>query len=177
MARDPNDPVWDVYDELRTALLNVKYYSCRTASLQRQNFWIELLIAATATGSAVAGFTFWATSVGKPIWQALMVVSALLAIAKPLLRLTERIQTFQELVGDYRGAEYDLRKIEVAIKQRGTFDKDLKERFSRALDRMAEAAVKSSGEYRVHKAMRERCEAEVLQELPTAHFFLPGALV
>lgn len=87
MAKDVTSPVWDVYDAIRTSRLNAKGYGCRVSALERESFWIELT-AATATGSVIAGFAFWSTTAGKPIWEGLMVVSAILAIAKPLLKLS-----------------------------------------------------------------------------------------
>lgn len=173
MGGNPAHPVWDVYDLYRTARLNVKYYSCRVSTLQRQNFWIEIVLAATTAGSAIAGLAFWSTGVGKIIWQALMVVSAVLAVAKPLLKLTERIQTLEELVGQYRAVEYDLKKIEVAIRQRKKFEPDLLELFAAVLDRMAAVAKQTGGEYRIHEKLRTKCRLEVAKELPGNRFFIP----
>jgi hypothetical protein len=172
-ARDPTHPVWDVYDQFRTARLNAKYFSCRAASLERWNFWLELVLAATATGSAIAGFTFWQTRLGQPIWQSLMVAAALGALVKPLLRLTERVKTAQEAAGAYRGVEYDLRRIEVAIKQSRTYDRPLQERFANVLERMSEVATKDHGHLRVNKRLLTKCQAEVENELPSTHFFIP----
>jgi hypothetical protein len=107
LARNTGDPVRDVYDLYRNARLNVKYYSCRVSTLQGQNFGIELVLAATASASAIAGLAFWTSSSGKVIWQVLTMVSALLALAKPLLKLTDRIRALEELVGEYRATEYE----------------------------------------------------------------------
>jgi hypothetical protein len=40
-----NHPVWDVYDEARTARLNVRYYERQLASLRRKNISLEVIIA------------------------------------------------------------------------------------------------------------------------------------
>jgi len=176
MPRDLNHPVWDVYDTLRTARLNAKYYSYRVSSLERINFWTELFLAATVTGSAIAGLTFWSTDSGKPIWQSLLVVSAVLAIAKPLLRLADRIQKLQELVGEYRSAEYELKKIEVAIRQERAFGSELQKLFALALDRLGVLAKKPEGEYRISNALRGRCQEEVQRELPSTIFFVPETI-
>ncbi|HYN82292.1 MAG TPA: hypothetical protein VES88_12375 [Gemmatimonadaceae bacterium] len=171
--RNTGHPVWDVYDLYRTARLNVKYYSCRVSTLQRQNFWIEFVLAATAAGSAIAGLTFWSAGVGRIIWQMLMIIAAVLAVAKPLLKLTDRIQTLAELVGKYRAVEYDLKKIEVAIRQRRKFEPDLREMFVATLDRMAEIAKEKNGEFRVREKLRKKCRLEVEKELPASRFFIP----
>jgi hypothetical protein len=173
MPRDLNHPVWDVYDLLRTARLNVKYYSCRVALLQRQNFWIEGVLAATASGSAIAGLAFWDTTYGAFVWRFLVVVSAILAVVKPLLKLAERMQNLEELVGEYRAVEYELKKIEVAVKQRHAYEKELQDRFASAMDRMGEIANRKGHEFRVDEKLRGRCEKEVATELPAHHFFVP----
>lgn len=172
MSRDPEHPVWDVYDQLRTSRLNVKYYSCRVAALQRQNFWVEIILAATASGSAVAGLTLWNTPGGRPIWQMLLVGAAVLAVAKPLLQFTDRIQRLEELVGSYRLLEHELRKIEIAVRQRKQYDAELQERFASTLDKMNDIYSKK-GEYKQYDKLRTRCEAEVAQELPSRRFFIP----
>ena len=172
MARDPNHAVWDVYDLYRTARLNVKYYGCRVSALDRQNFWVEIVLAATASGSAIAGLAFWNTGPGKSVWQVLIVVSAVLAVAKPLLKYTERIQRLEELIADYRVVEHDLKKIEVAVRQRRSYDQKLHERFIVVMERMNDL-VQKKGEYNVNEELRARCEKEVARELPSTHFFVP----
>ena len=165
--------MWDVYDAIRTARLNAKYYGCRVSALERENFWIELTLAATATGSAIAGFAFWSTTAGKPIWQGLMIVSAILAIVKPLLKLTDRIQKLEQLIGVYRNIEYELKAIEIGIKQRRTFDSELQSQFAEALKQMKEAAANPAGGFRTDDRLRKRCQEEVAYELPSDHFFVP----
>jgi len=50
-----NHPVWSLYDEIRTARLNVKYYGRRLEFLERRNFAFELILLASAPTSAIAG--------------------------------------------------------------------------------------------------------------------------
>ncbi len=101
MARD-NNPVWTVYDKLRTARLNVKYYSRRLEQIERENFWIELILLVTAPTSAIAGLWFWNTEYGSLAWKYLGVIAAVAAILKPLLALTKKIKDFESVVGGYR---------------------------------------------------------------------------
>ncbi len=172
-ARDLEHPVWDVYDLLRTSRLNAKYFGCRVASFKRINFWIEFVLAATATGSAIAGLAFWTTEPGKYAWQILAVISALIAIAKPLLKLADRIQEVQELAGDFKGLEYELKKIEVAIRQERGFTPAMKKLFAASLDRFGVLAKKSESESRIDTKLKRRCQEEVASELPSEKFFVP----
>lgn len=168
-----NSPVWDVYDLYRTARLNVKYNTGRLYSLNRFNFWMEVILAVTVPSSAVAGLTLWETTIGKIIWSLLGILSSLLAIAKPLLGLTKRIQELEELCAGYRVLDHDLQKIVIGIHQRGAYDDELRRMFVNALDREGQL-VSVSKETKEDTELKKRCEAEVLQELPVDSFFIPG---
>jgi uncharacterized membrane protein YgcG len=170
--RDLTHPVWDVYDEYRTARLNVKYYSGRVHWLSGVNVMMEFMIAAFASSSAVAGFTLWSSQTGKVAWQILAGIAATLAILKPLLRLTEKIKVLEEIIVGYRVLEHDLRTITVLIKQRRTYDEELRVRFAAALERMGALAAKSNENY-VDRKLKRRCQAEVAKELPGSSFYVP----
>jgi hypothetical protein len=170
--RDPTNPVWDVYDLYRTARLNVKYYCGRLRVRERQNFVIELVIAATASGSAIAGFTFWASGLGRAVWQGLSVAAAVLAIVKPLLKLPEKIRQLEETISGFRTLEHDLRKIEISIRQERQYTQEHRTRFGAALERMNDL-VSKPGELSEDKGLKTACQAEVVKELPTSRFFVP----
>lgn len=172
MERDKDHPVWDVYDLYRTARLNVKYYSGRLSALQRVNFWVEFILAATASTSAIAAFTLWETKYGALAWRTLGALSAVLAIMKPLLKLTEKIRKLEEVITGYRVLEHDLKKLEVSIRQKRAYDKELYDRFVAALDRMDNLIIKYT-ESSEDKRLRERCQGEVLNELPSERFYIP----
>lgn len=93
-----------IYDTLRTTLLNKKYYGRRLSDYKRYNFLFELLIALGATGSGIAGFALWQTSAGTIVWGVISGLSAIFAIAKPPLKMTEQIETYAKLYGEYTSA-------------------------------------------------------------------------
>ena len=66
--RDLNHPVWEVYNLLRTARLNCKYYGGLLHNAERINWWIQLIIAISLPTSAIAGFEIWATGAGSLFW-------------------------------------------------------------------------------------------------------------
>jgi hypothetical protein len=172
MARDEEHPVWDVYDLYRTARLNVKYYCGRLSKLQRLNFWMEFILAATASSSAIAAFALWQTQLGGKVWQILGALAAVLAIMKPLLNLTEKIRKLEEIITGYRILEHDLKKLEVSIRQKGAYDKELYDKFVAALDRMDSLVIKYT-ESSEDKTLKKRCQAEVMAELPSERFYIP----
>jgi hypothetical protein len=96
--------VYQVYDVLRTLLLNKKYYAERLSLFQKYNFVMEMLIACGTAGSGVAGFAVWQLAVGKIVWGIISAAAIILAIAKPLLKLTDRIEMYAKLYGEYTSA-------------------------------------------------------------------------
>jgi len=171
MTRE-SKPVWAVYDKLRTARLNVKYYCCRLQVLEREDFWIELVLLVTAPSSAVAGLWFWKTDLGRTAWQYLGVIAAIAAVVKPLLRLTKRIKDLESVISGYRTLEYDLREITTLIEQKQKYDASLQSEFRKALQREKILAGKTP-ETREKRRVKDRCQAEVLRELPHESFFIP----
>jgi hypothetical protein len=172
MSRDNSNPVWTVYNKLRTARLNVKYYCRRLETAERTNFTIELLLLITAPTSAIAGLWFWNTDYGRITWKCLGIAAAVAALLKPLLALTKKIKDFESVVAGYRTLEYDLREIQDLIVQRGKYDASLQGDFKKALQR-EKALVGRTPETRENSAVKAECEAEVRRELPDDSFFVP----
>jgi hypothetical protein len=164
LLSNEHHPVWAVYDKLRTARLNVKYYSRRLETLERTNFAIELLLLATAPSSAIAALWFWKLEMGKPAWQALGVVAAVAAVLKPLLALTRRIKELESVLSGYRVLDFDLMDIRTMVEQRHKYDSALlRER----------ALVGKTPESREKVSVKRLCQDEVKKELPVESFYVP----
>ena len=169
----PNEhPVWDVYNLLRTARLNVKYYSARLHSLRRCNFLIEIVLAITAPSSAIAGLWFWKYPLGQLTWKYFAIIAAICAIIKPFLKLVDRLQKFEETLTGYRTLDNDLQAIIIEIKQKKTYSEKLKKEFNKAFERKKAISTKEP-EINIKTKLREICEAEVIKELPVSSFFIP----
>jgi hypothetical protein len=171
MTRETH-PVWTVYDKLRTARLNVKYYSRRLSRLETMNFWIELVLLVTAPSSAIAGLWFWETEYGKLVWQYMGIVAAIAAILKPLLGLTKRIKELGGVLSGYRTLEYDLREMKSQIEQKRKYDAALQSELKKALQR-EKILVGKTPETRENQNVKSKCELEVRQEFPPESFFVP----
>jgi len=107
MVQDPNqsrERVYQIYDMWRTFLLNKKYYGRRLSRYRSYNFWMEMFIAVGATGSGVAGFAVWQIGYGQYVWATLAAISIILSIAKPLLRLSDEIEKYAKIYGEYASA-------------------------------------------------------------------------
>lgn len=165
-------PVWDVYDSLRTARLNVKYLQIKLTSLQRKNFVFEWIIA-ISTFSSVTALSFLRTEDLQIVWQVFGAIAVLLAIAKPLISLSTKIQQQQERLLGYKNICHELEKITILIKQRQCFSKILREKFMEVIDKKGIV----EGKY-VHgkpdKKLLMKLEEEVNTELPLSNFYIPN---
>lgn len=165
-------PVWSVYDRLRSARLSVKYYCWRLEQVERANFWLELILLATAPASAVAGLWFWTTDIGQLVWKCVAIPAAIAAVLKPLLHLTKRIKDYESLVSGYRILEYDLMELKIAIEQKKKFDATLQAEFRRVQQR-ERILVGKNPESRENGRIKHTCQQEVNSELPPESFFIP----
>ncbi len=168
-----NHPVWTVYDKLRSARLNVKYYGRRLSTLEAKNFCMELILAASAPSSAIAGLWFWDTPYGKLTWQYLGIIAAVAAVLKPLLGLTKKIKDYESVLTGYRTLEYDLMEIKTLIETHQRYDSPLQSDLKRALAR-EKILVGKTPETREDGKVKAECDAEVRRELPSKSFFIPG---
>lgn len=172
MKNRADHPVWTVYDKLRSARLNAKYYSARLHQLERTNLALDYILLATAPSSAIAGLWFWNTDVGKNVWQYLGILAAIAALIKPPLNLTKRIKDYEAILVGYRTLEYDLLEIKTLVEQKGKYDQPLQLELRKAIQR-EKALIARTPETRENKRIKRNCENEVLQELPTDRFFVP----
>lgn len=168
-----NHPVWGVYNKLRTARLNVKYYCQRLERAERWNTFFEITMLASAPTSAIAGLWFWQTEYGKMAWQWLGCVAALSTLIKSAYAPGRKIKQYEGVVVGYRALEYDLMEIKAMIEQKGKYDSALQSDFRRALQR-EKTLVGKNPETTPNMRVLKRCEQEVRDELPDTCFITPG---
>jgi hypothetical protein len=166
-----NHPVWTLYDKLRTARLNVKYYGCRLQSLQRWNLGTEIFIA-VSTSSSVAGFWLLQSPIGAAFWKVVGLVAAVAAICKPFLALTKKIKEMERTVTGYRLLDYELMEIKTLVEQQQRFDQQLQSKLNKA-SQQEKALISNSPEARPVKRVLRKCQEEVESELPIAIFYVP----
>jgi hypothetical protein len=164
--------VYQIYDVLRTLLLNKKYYAERLSRFQNYNFAMEMLIACGTAGSGVAGFAFWQLAAGKIVWGLISAAAVILAIAKPLLKLTDRIEVYAKLYGEYTSA-FARMKILVDDIQ---VDKALPPARIKLFEELRTRAAELSklGDPRPDRDFVRLVQAQVIDELPINRLWVPG---
>ncbi len=167
-----DDPVWVVYDLYRTARLNVKYYAARLESVERWGFWLDLLIAITAPASAVSGIWLLKTEIGQEMWKYLAGLAAIVAVAKPLLKLPQQIKLIEQCLAGYRALEFDVEQIVNRIRVERAYSKASQKMLDIAQEKKKKL-VCNPPENRQKKALIDRFYKDTITELPETHFFVP----
>jgi len=166
-----NHPVWDVYDEFRTAKLNVRYYESKLKKLSRWNSLTEWILAISAS-SSVAGLWLWENLIGGYAWKAVGTLAVVLAVGRPVLNITEKIKTTSEILGAYKELDHDFNKIKIRISTYEKYDGPLKEVFEELLEKKGNIILRYSDEY-IDDKLRKKCTQQVNEELPVDSFYIP----
>lgn len=172
-SRDPNHPVWNVYDGLRTAKLNVEYYSEKLKRSQRYQLLVQITLAAAVPSSAIAGFDIWNFFIGQYAWEILTIISSILAFLHPFLGITKRIDKYRELVDGYKILFYDIGNIREKIEIDRNYNAEHQQLFRKAMDRKRELEIKETG-ISIDRKLQEQCQEIVKRELPSKSFFIPS---
>ena len=152
----------------------MKYFGYQLKNLKRINSIIEFVLAFTAS-SVFAGMWFWKSTLGEHIWKILILLTAILAILKPILNLTEKIRNKEEILSRYKILHHECEKISILINQYQSYDVILQERFIELLEKKDEI-IKMEKEPSINKKLKIRCEQETEEELLSSNFFVPETI-
>jgi hypothetical protein len=147
------------------------YFGHKLHDIRRINFAMEVVVAATASGSAIAGWAFWTTLIGGYVWGGLGVITAVIAVIKPFLNLGATIESYSKLMTEYRAVAGSLENVIFNIQQRGFIaDEDrklyggLRERRQKADTQMPET---------LDEKQTASCQARVLKDRPADRLWAP----
>lgn len=163
--------VWNVYDRLRTISLNEKYYSRRIVFYERINFWLEIIIAISAS-TAIAKFAIWKTETGSLIWSLIAGIAVFLAVIKPFMKLTDRIKRIENVLTKYRLIKHEFGILRIDISENKSYNNEHKKILRELLTKEEELIEKQPENY-ISKRLRKICSNEVIKEYPVDNFFIP----
>jgi hypothetical protein len=103
----------ELYYEYRRAALNKVYYGARLARQRQINRAVEIIIAVgSTTGSGgIAGMAIWGTLPGQYAWLVISGIATVLAVVKPRLQLTIRVENYSKLFVGYTNLQTELEEI------------------------------------------------------------------
>ena len=164
-------PVWSVYNEYKTARLNVRYYERALWKWKRRNLWIEGILA-VATSSVVAGLWLWSSFVGGWVWKIIITIAAVFAVLKPVVKLTEKIEKRSEVLVSYRILDGEFQKLVMEIEQYNKYSASLRERFMALMNMKKDIASREPMD-KIDKKLKSKCVEIVNKELPNEAFHIP----
>lgn len=162
----------EVYDNYRTARLNVKYYSARLEALLWWNQVSDMVIAVAAPGSVISGFWFLKTANGLAVWQAVAAIAGLTGFVKPFFKFGQKIKFFEQTLSGYRALEYDLYDVILKIKEDDDYTGASKKMFSDAMKKRKILAT-NPPENSQNKKFISKLYEEVVKEIPTSSLYFP----
>ena len=174
-SSENDHPVWIVYDTFKEISLNVKYYSAKLHKVQSWNTGFEFFLglATPSAGIAVADLVYWKTETIGEFWQILVAIAALVAIVKPFLKFSEKIEKLKGVTTEYVSLKHDLNVLILSIKERGKFEDDLKSIFWLAMEKIGRVKAQYI-ELKIDKKLQDECTEEVDEENPVNAFFVPS---
>jgi len=173
MSAQHDHPVWELYDFHRTVRLNWKYYRHRLRRTRKLNNLLEILLAVTAPGSAIAGYAAWQEGLGYWIWMILGTIAALFSLAKPVLKLGHQLERLEKAAQAYAGLDGDCQELTSEIRHQRTYDDQHYDQFLRLMKKRNDFKQTMADEAENRKLI-SRLQDEVAEELPTDSFFVPG---
>jgi hypothetical protein len=172
LQQEKDHPVWVLYDEHRTACLNVKYYSHKLRRLERWGFWLDASVAFAAPTSAVAGLWFFQSSLGHLIWSTMSIAAATAATIKPIAKIPTKIKALEQTVTGYQALLFDLKDLGNKVRTEGAYTKPMQKTFDDAI-RKSKHLVQAEPDSSNDKVLLVLFEDEVRLQLPKENFFIP----
>lgn len=168
-ATDQDDP-----DRLRDRLWEASfetYYDAFYEELFAESVgrkWVILddasrvLIALTASGSAVAGWTLWNAVGFREVWIVLAGLAAGLAIVSPTLGVPGKVKSWTLTRGEFLALRLDLETLRQRMKMEPAFDIEaIREQYLVLRKRYGEAAAKEVGDWISRRKLRRQVQREL----------------
>jgi len=171
-TRNLNHPVWNVYDQLKTARLNVLYYEHKLHNTETIMITSQVILAAAVPSSAIAGFEIWDFWLGEYAWEIFVSFSSFVAFIQPFLGLPKKAKKYSVLIDGYKTLYYDLQDIRHKIEEDKTYNTQHKKLFKTAKDRRKKLEVRETG-IKLNKRLQKKYQEAVKKELPGKSFYLP----
>jgi hypothetical protein len=162
-----------VYELQCTSRMSAIYYEMRLARLMTISFWMEVVTAATASGSGLLAVLNDSGGWGHMAWQILALTAALVAIIKPIYAPSKKIEVFTRQQQGYHANFYSLKKLSFAIRQEGAVSEAHRRHYDTVFDRHVQLSTEDENVpvQRLVKIAQDR----TAHELPPSSFWFPEA--
>ncbi|MBR0798602.1 hypothetical protein JQ615_24745 [Bradyrhizobium jicamae] len=160
-----------IYDSYRTALFNRKYYASRLSQYSNYNFWLEVTVAAGATGGGIASFAIWKSAPGQYAWLAISGLATVLGVMKPFLKFGEKIERYSKLFAGHGGAFWQLKSIVESIEVQQAVPPKIIEQYEVIKKKLED--LDAADDPQPDPTTLVRLQAEVNKEIPAQQLWMP----
>lgn len=133
---------------------------------------VGILVGATASSSAIAGWPLWGTSWGKFLWIVLAGFAALAALVHRELGVPAIVKEQEELRSLFSEIRFDLETFLLDLEHIGLPPADADKRYQDLRTKLAEATRRTRPGLTYTQGLRQRVRAQLDREL-TAKGYLP----
>lgn len=144
------------YHELASRALLIRW--------EKADFWVTLLAAVTASGSAVAGWALWTQPGWKTVWVVLAAVVGVLVIIHGALRVTTRVKEQGELQSLFSGLRIDTETFRHQLNTGVQID-EAKKTFSDLRKKLSEYINRSHPDIAFTKGLQKNVQEKLDTEL------------
>jgi hypothetical protein len=160
-----------LYDDMRTALLNRKYYGCRLVVVKRRVLRLDVVVA-IGSSSTVAGWAIWKGEIGSWWWGLIAGLAAVVAVVRPILQLGSEVERCSRLFTNFGDVYFDLKRIAEDSRGAGRFGENEVLRYTRSVERMK--ALSTDDDPDPDRALLTRLYVEVDKEHPASTLWMPA---
>jgi len=169
-------PIWQLHDFRKTVRLNWRFYQRELRQWRRWNNISEFVIAATASGSAIAGLTvLWQDGAGKNVWLGLSILAAVLSTLKPILKTSKRIETLVKVTKEYAMLDGQCESLAMDCEHNQTYADRHYQHLKKMMKKRNELKATMADE-KVNSTVIEELQDQVNRELPADQLYVPQEL-
>jgi len=163
MAIDQRDEIWNAaFDTYYEAYYEEFCADNLINRWQKLDEITKVLVALTASGSAVSGWALWKETQYRPLWPALAGVAAVLAIVNASLHVSERIKDSSEMKRLFTSLRIDLETFRYRMRLDPNFSiADFTKEFSAFRDRYSSNMQHLKNDFARTKGMQEKSQSQV----------------
>jgi hypothetical protein len=162
-----------LYDLYRNCLTKSKYYGHKLIFFKRLALTMDILIALAAS-SAFTGQAIMKTSIGLNVASFLLLISAVIAVIRPILKIGESIDLYSKLYYAYTELFYRIESLNDDIRRENALTKVHQKKASDIFDRYRDLELQNDPAENVKK-MGEFQDA-VDRAVPASTLWLPPSV-
>jgi len=167
MPVDRRDELWKAaYETWYFASYNHRIAETLLSRWQRIDDFTKVIVAITASGSAISGWALWNVAGFKMVWIVIAALGAVLSVVGGALGIPTRLKIWGESKADFLGLQMDLETFRYEM----SFDPEFEvhafaERFVECRKRFAAALQRIKNDVLSTSRLARKCQSELNEQL------------